>query len=224
MNLGRGATALAIVAAAHALAIAWALQRAPSVAIKVIEPPRLSASLIAPTPRPTPAAQPAKPQRQASTPPKPASAPRPKPPPQDAPARLPAQPLPAAEPSESRPATAAPGESSPRPQAAASPQPAAVSDAVVPPHADASHLGNPAPRYPALSRKLGEEGEVQLKLLVKADGSVGEVQVRRSSGYARLDQAALRAAARWRFVPARQGSTPIDYWYLQSVRFALDAA
>lgn len=231
MNTVRGAVALAMVVTAHALAIGWAVHRAPSVPLQAIEPPRLTATLIAPAPRealapaprPSPAEPPPKPQRPTSAPPKPTPAPTPKPP-----APRPAEPSAAAQPSESRPTPAtasAPAiDPSAKTQAATSPQPAPASEAVVPPHADASHLGNPAPRYPALSRKLGEEGEVQLKLLVKSDGSVGEVQVRRSSGYERLDQAALRAAWHWRFVPARQGNTPIDYWYLQSVRFALDAA
>lgn len=236
MKAVRSAVALVTVVAAHAAAITWALHQTPETPIKASEPPRLTASLIAPTPRealapashPTPTEPSPKPQRPTPAPPKPTPAPTPRPPAQVAPAPLPAQPSTAAPQSESRAvpaaASASAGEPGARTQTAASPQPARESEAIVPPHADASHLGNPAPRYPAISRKLGEEGEVQLKLLVKADGSVGEVQVRRSSGFTRLDQAALRAAQHWRFVPARQGATPIDYWYLQSVRFALDAA
>ena len=62
-----------------------------------------------------------------------------------------------------------------------------------------------------------------LDLLVGADGRVVEARVQTSSGHPRLDAAALKAARGWRFIPARQGGAAIDYWYQQSIRFALDA-
>ena len=44
---------------------------------------------------------------------------------------------------------------------------------------------------------MGEEGVTLVRVLVKADGRAGEVELKRSSGYDRLDQAALRAVP-WR--------------------------
>ncbi|MGQ5525224.1 energy transducer TonB [Chitinimonas sp. PSY-7] len=96
--------------------------------------------------------------------------------------------------------------------------------AVVPPRSDASHLNNPAPVYPALSRKLGEQGRVLLSIHVLADGSVGEIQLKQSSGFSRLDEVALVTVKRWKFVPARQGDTSIAYWYTQPMNFTLDGA
>lgn len=95
-----------------------------------------------------------------------------------------------------------------------------VSDVVLP-SSDAGHLRNRAPNYPSLSRRLREEGIVLLEILVRADGSVGEIKLKESSGFKRLDDAALKAVANWKFMPATQNGTAIDYWYEQPLEFNL---
>ena len=101
-------------------------------------------------------------------------------------------------------------------------EPAQVEHApVVAPRSDAAHLNNRAPVYPRASLRRHEEGKVVLELLVRADGTVGEVRVKESSGYQRLDQAALKAVRNWRYVPARQGGEVIDFWYQQPLLFSL---
>lgn len=92
---------------------------------------------------------------------------------------------------------------------------------LVPPHADATRVGNSPPSYPPLSRRLGEQGQVVLSLHVLADGSLGQLLVKQSSGYRRLDEAAIAAVRTWRFIPAMQGGTPVAAWYLQPVSFSL---
>ena len=74
---------------------------------------------------------------------------------------------------------------------------------------DADYLQNPAPAYPTLSRRQGEEGKVLLMVRVSAQGTAEQVQIKQSSGYSRLDEAALNALRQWRFVPARRGEEPI---------------
>lgn len=54
------------------------------------------------------------------------------------------------------------------------------------------------PDYPRISRRLGEEGKVVLKLLISADGRVGKVRIVKSSGFSRLDHAAKQAALKAR--------------------------
>lgn len=95
---------------------------------------------------------------------------------------------------------------------------------IVLPNADASELNNPAPAYPNISRRLGEKGTVSLDILVRADGSVGDVKIKTSSGYKRLDDAAVQAIKRWHFVPAHQGGQPIDYPYEIDFEFGLNNA
>jgi periplasmic protein TonB len=139
-------------------------------------------------------------------------------------------------PSSERAATAPPAEPGPSPQAestpadirgasspAAAPALAPAPAPVTPPRTDAAHLNNPAPQYPTVSRRFGEEGRVLFDVYILPDGRVGEIKLRRSSGHARLDEAALDAVRRWRYVPARRGSEPIPYWYVQPVAFSLNS-
>jgi len=106
--------------------------------------------------------------------------------------------------------------------AASSPVQSGPSAAVLPPRFDADYLDNPRPSYPALSRRLGEEGKVLLRVWVGVDGRAREVQVKEGSGFARLDLAARDAVGRWRFVPARRGGEAIDGWVLVPISFALN--
>lgn len=92
---------------------------------------------------------------------------------------------------------------------------------VTPPRIDASQLDNPAPAYPSLSRRLREQGRVLLDVYILADGSVGEIRLKVSSGHERLDRSALEAVRNWHYVPARRGGEPIPYWYVQPVVFSL---
>ncbi|MCZ6740731.1 MAG: energy transducer TonB [Alphaproteobacteria bacterium] len=70
-------------------------------------------------------------------------------------------------------------------------------------------LGNPRPQYPWISRRRGEQGRVVLEVAVAADGRAKEVRVKRSSGFARLDRAALAAVRAWRFSPALRGGRAV---------------
>lgn len=97
----------------------------------------------------------------------------------------------------------------------------AAEEAVVLPRVDVLGLQNSVPAYPQLSTRLGEAGNVTLLLLIGADGSVEEIKLERSSGFSRLDRAAIEAVKRWRFIPARQGGQAISYWYSQLVSFSL---
>ncbi len=87
---------------------------------------------------------------------------------------------------------------------------------------DADYLQNPSPIYPALSRRLSEEGKVVLRVHVNTTGQATEVAIRTPSGYARLDNAARDAVQQWRFVPARRGDSPIDAWVLVPIVFKLE--
>jgi periplasmic protein TonB len=58
------------------------------------------------------------------------------------------------------------------------------------------------PAYPPASRRADEEGTVLVKLIVAANGRVVDARVERSSGFPRLDQAALQAVRNWQFSSA----------------------
>ena len=80
---------------------------------------------------------------------------------------------------------------------------------------------NLKPEYPLLSRRQEEEGTVHLNIKVKADGTAGEIQLKRTSGYALLDESALRAVRNWRFTPASINNMPIAEWYQIAIPFKL---
>ena len=94
---------------------------------------------------------------------------------------------------------------------------------ILPPQFDAAYLRNPEPDYPALSRRLREEGRVVLRVLVTEEGAPQQVELRQTSGHPRLDQAALEAVRRWRFAPARRGADRLAAWVLVPLAFSLDA-
>jgi len=99
---------------------------------------------------------------------------------------------------------------------------AALESSITLPRFSADYLNNPPPVYPALARRLGEQGRVMLRVLVRADGTPVEVEIDRSSGFARLDRAALDAVRKWRFIPARRGDTPVTAPVLVPISFTLE--
>lgn len=108
-------------------------------------------------------------------------------------------------------------------QPALTPAPAveAAALSVTAPRFDAEYLHNPKPAYPVSSRRRGEEGRVVLRVHVSAEGRAAKVEVQDSSGHERLDESALAAVSRWRFVPARRGSEPLAAWVRVPIVFSL---
>lgn len=89
------------------------------------------------------------------------------------------------------------------------------------PSSDADYLNNPKPPYPALSKRMGEQGKVVVRTLIGTDGRAQEVQLQQSSGYERLDQAALNAARQWRYVPGKRDGVPQAMWFNVPFTFQL---
>ncbi len=180
---------------------------------------------------------PASPLPAAPTPPAPKHTatpePRPTPParkpePRPAPTRPLSTPSPSATPAAaspaSAPAAAASSSSNNANSAAASTGPAAGAgsgEARTPARWQAAYLHNPPPDYPWQARQRGQQGVVWLSVEVSAAGECAQASVLRSSGVSALDQAALAAVRRWRFVPARQGQTPVESKVEIPIRFKL---
>jgi TonB family protein len=78
------------------------------------------------------------------------------------------------------------------------------------------------PRYPESARKEGVQGTTELKVLVRADGSVGQVLVAKSAGHLDLDRAAVDAVRTWRFAPARREREAVAVWVVVPVEFRLE--
>lgn len=87
---------------------------------------------------------------------------------------------------------------------------------------DANYLRNPAPPYPALSKRMGEEGKVVLRVSVNPQGTADSVDIKTSSGSPRLDESAQKTVRNWKFVPAKRGDTPVQSWVLVPIIFKLE--
>jgi len=68
------------------------------------------------------------------------------------------------------------------------------------------------PEYPSASKRLEDEGTVQLKFLVGADGKVIESAVEKSSGFRRLDEAARAGLSKCQFKPGTVDGKPQQTW------------
>jgi protein TonB len=225
--------ALAAVATAHAAA--WlGLMATAALPQPPVEQPILI-SLVTPAAAPPKVARPAEPPKAIKpvaqpAARKPSEAPAPKPLPQPEPvmsvpqaARQDAPPMPRAE------AVAQPVAAEQAPQADPAP-PAEVPQVVAtvsepapiePPRFNANYLNNPAPAYPRLSRRMGEEGRVLLRVQVSTAGTPAQVELQQSSGFPRLDEVAAETVRLWKFAPARQGGRPVEAWVIVPILFSL---
>lgn len=206
--------------------LAWALwQLAPmsgpagdaaavEMQVQWIAPP---APVVAPAPQPVPPRQPARPQ-----PARPLPVPAP-------PAVSVADTAPAAQQvATSEPVAPSPVEPLEQPVAEAA---AAAGVAAPPPPPPApktvaitavQYLMPPVLEYPLASRRLQEQGRVDVRLLVDARGLPQQAQVTRSSGHARLDEAALAAVRATRFKPYTENGMPQPFWVVMPLVFELE--
>ncbi|MDH5205924.1 MAG: energy transducer TonB [Hylemonella sp.] len=107
-------------------------------------------------------------------------------------------------------------------QIAPAPSPATpVPAPVQPPDSSARYLNNPQPAYPALSQRLGEQGRVVVRVLIGPDGRARQAEILHSSGFPRLDRAALQTVQNWRYVAGKRGGIPEAMWHNVPIDFIL---
>ncbi|HEX6722596.1 MAG TPA: energy transducer TonB [Burkholderiaceae bacterium] len=198
------------VLGAH-LAAGWALMQLDMVRNAVAEAAPLFVDLLAPPAPPPPPRPPPVVRKQ---PPKPppiiAAAPSPSPEP---PAFV-APPVPEPTPP---PVMVAPEPPPPPP----APPPPPPQPKVIPATA-VRYVNPPAPVYPAQSQRLREAGLVLLRVEIGVDGRARQVLVARSSGFARLDDAAASAVRAARFAPHTENGTALVVWTQVPIEFELE--
>ena len=210
----RDAAIVATVLVAHAAILAFLVHAGVSRRHDLIVPARVIAESIE------------MPARQAVPEPE---APRPEPKPRPRPVeRRPVAVQPTPTPTPAAEATSESAPSAPREAVVAAPAgPAATAPVLAPPalelpSANASYLDNPRPEYPRLSRRMGEQGRVVLRVLIETNGTASRAELASSSGFERLDEAARLAVLRWRFVPGKRGGVPEALWFNVPVNFVLE--
>lgn len=208
--------AIAINVVLFHIAALWLLQSGLlRHAVEIVVPAQVLSEFVNPPapPQPPPPPPPAK-----SRPPLRAPAPAPAAVPPAEPAAAPSVAAPSPAPS----ILAPPSTAAPAPLPVAVPAPAPAPARVEQPSSDAAYLNNPKPAYPALSRRLGEQGKVVLRVLIGADGTAQRAEIQSSSGYERLDQAALATVLKWRYVPGKRGGVPETMWFNVPISFVLE--
>jgi protein TonB len=80
---------------------------------------------------------------------------------------------------------------------------------------------NTPPVYPEIARVRGYEGIVLVFAEILPDGRVGNMKIRKSSGYAILDQSAIEAVKPWKFEPAKKSGNPFTVWVELPIKFIL---
>lgn len=214
----RLATVLAVVV--FHLGALWALQSGLlKRAVELVIPVQVMAEFIEP-PQPQIEPPPPAPPVAAPTPPKPKPRPVPQPLPQPVatPTPEPSTLAPVVPPSP--PAPLAPAE----PVVAAAPSPPAppAPPRIELPSSSADYLNNPRPPYPPLSKRLGEQGKVMMRVFIEVDGTASRAEVRQSSGFERLDQTAVQTVLRWRYVPGKRAGVPEAMWFNVPINFVLE--
>ena len=199
----------AAIVAAHAAGV-WGLMQVSEVREAVLEAAPMFVNLIAPPTPPAPPAPPPPPKPQpilkrppppapviaAAPSPAPATYVAPAPPPEPVPAPAPAEPVAAAE---------APAPPAPPPKII----PASGVQSLVPPELV----------YPRLSERNGERGRVLVRVWIDTAGLPQNVQVARSSGFTRLDEAAIAAVRKARFKPYTENGVPTAGWAIVPANF-----
>ncbi|PWB53346.1 MAG: energy transducer TonB [Nitrosomonadales bacterium] len=117
------------------------------------------------------------------------------------------------------PAPVAAAQVAPVIEAPARAEPAPVVEA---PRFNAAYLNNPPPAYPLAARRRGIEGRVLVRAEIQADGSCSRVELKKTSGFDPLDQAALEAVRKWHFVPAKKGAQAVTAWVEVPITFKLE--
>ena len=98
----------------------------------------------------------------------------------------------------------------------------AIAQSFTPPSHQGANLGNRRPQYPELSIRRKEEGQVTLLAHVLPSGKAEYVKIFQSSGYPRLDNAALKAAEKYHYQPAVRAGKKVSYDYHFTVTFKID--
>ena len=99
---------------------------------------------------------------------------------------------------------------------------AAPAPAVQLPSSDADYLQNPRPPYPPISRRLNEQGRTTVRVLIGVDGLPQRSEIVKSSGFERLDQAAMATVMRWRYVPGKRGGVAEAMWFNVPINWVLE--
>ena len=121
--------------------------------------------------------------------------------------------------------TAAPSPPEPAAPAAATAEPSPAPAAPAVPRTITSgveYIQAPKPEYPAVAKRMGEEGQVILHVLVNEKGRSERVEIQKTSGSPRLDEAGRQSVQRALFKPYIENGKPMAVYAIVPIKFQLD--
>ncbi len=169
-----------------------------------------------PKPRPQPVPRPAAPPVLAAPPAPAAELPAPFVVPPPPPEPVPVVTAPLAPPAPPKPPAPLAPPAPPAPPPPAPPAPRVI------PASNVAYTTPPPIEVPLASRRMGEQGTVQLRVLVGIDGLPKTVTVQRSSGHVRLDEQAVWAMQRARFKPQTDDGVPIEWIVIAPLQYEIE--
>jgi protein TonB len=119
----------------------------------------------------------------------------------------------------SPPSNEPPAEAAPPAPAVAAASPAAAVPKTI---SGVSYIQAPQPEYPAIARRMGDEGTVTLRVLVNEKGRPDRADIQKSSGSSRLDEAARQAVLRALFKPHVEDGKPVAVYAIVPIKFQLN--
>ena len=69
---------------------------------------------------------------------------------------------------------------------------------------------------------MNEQGKTIVRVLIGADGAAQKAEISKSSGFSRLDEAAVATVMRWRFVPGKRGGVAETMWFNVPINWVLE--
>ena len=69
---------------------------------------------------------------------------------------------------------------------------------------------------------MNEQGKTTVRVLIGSDGQPQRAEISKSSGFARLDDAAIATVMRWRFVPGKRGGVAEAMWFNVPINWVLE--
>ncbi len=73
-----------------------------------------------------------------------------------------------------------------------------------------------------MSKRLNEQGTVVMRVLIGADGQPQKAEIRKSSGFERLDRSAAETVMKWRYIPGKRAGVAEAMWFNVPINFVLE--
>ncbi|MBC3869840.1 energy transducer TonB [Undibacterium oligocarboniphilum] len=87
---------------------------------------------------------------------------------------------------------------------------------------EVQYIRAPQAEYPPMAKRMGEQGKVTLTVLVNEKGYAERVDIQKTSGSQRLDEAARQALMRAVFKPYVEDGKPLPVMASATISFSLD--